>query len=71
MGSIYTVTRTGMFLNTQWLTVAEADAEGDYGFFADRFRPVVSTSTGFETLEQIRRDVTNKILRPIFEDEQV
>lgn len=35
-----------------------------------RFRPVVSTGTGMAVLEQIRRDVTNKELRPIFEDEQ-
>lgn len=40
-------------------------------FRKTRFRPIVSTDTGMAVLEQIRRDVTNKILRPIFEDEQV
>lgn len=36
----------------------------------ERFRPLVSTTTGMAILEQIRRDVTNKELRPICIDEQ-
>jgi hypothetical protein len=50
---------------------APEDDENYAGFIAEVFRPVQSTDTGMSILEQIRRDVTDKNLRPIFEDEQV
>lgn len=51
-----------------------SDAPQDEPAFAIwRFRPVVEgkTDAGMAILEQIRRDVTNKELRPICHDEQV
>lgn len=76
-GQIYTITGIGLISPIDGLPVIQLaeirnDEERGYvGYRASRFRPVVSTDTGMAVLEQIRRDVSNKILRPIFEDEQV
>jgi hypothetical protein len=68
-GSIYEVEGVrGIYLVL--VGIADRGPGRDPGMFKTRFRPVQSTDTGMAILEQIRRDVTNKILRPIFEDEQ-
>lgn len=80
VGGIYTV--SNVFIEedencemVEMLELAELDQPGDDiwmpGYCSIDFRPVVSTDTGMAVLEGIRRDVSNKILRPIFEDEQV
>jgi hypothetical protein len=55
-----------------WRKSHPLDRDGvEANFNPRRFRPVISTDTGMAILEQIRRDVTNKELRPIFQDEQI
>src|SRR5882672_9897040 len=80
IGGIYTI--SNIFVEEdeectvcEMLELIELDQPGDDiwmpGYWSADFRPIVSTDTDMAILEQIRRDVSNKILRPIFEDEQV
>lgn len=64
---VYTISALG----TPWddglyVGLEETPGKHELQWRARRFRPVVAT--GMAILEQIRRDVTDKELRPIWED---
>lgn len=63
-GSIYTITKIGIHHTREcpvvWLS--EEEALGEWGFYADRFRPIQDTKK--ETSIEVFRDILRKVSEP-------